>query len=92
MFYKKTSEDVIKHFDSSLEGLSQMEVMKRLKQNGPNELREKEKVPTWKLFLESFKDPLVIILLIAALVQIFLGEVVESVIIFAVLILNSILE
>ena len=91
MFYKKTSEDVIKHFDSSLEGLSQMEVMKRLKQNGPNELREKEKVPTWKLFLESFKDPLVIILLIAALVQIFLGEVVESVIIFAVLILNSIL-
>ena len=91
MFYKETSENAIKHFGSSLEGLSQMEVMKRLKQNGPNELREKEKVPTWKLFLESFKDPLVIILLIAALVQIFLGEVVESVIIFAVLILNSIL-
>ena len=91
MFYKETSEKAIRHFDSSLEGLSQMEVMKRLKKNGLNELREKEKTPTWKLFLESFKDPLVIILLVAALVQIFLGEVVESVIIFAVLILNSIL-
>lgn len=91
MFYKKTSEEVIRHFDTNLDGLSQMEVMKRLKVNGPNELKEKEKVPTWKLFLDSFKDPLVIILLIAALVQIFLGEVVESVIIFAVLILNSIL-
>ena len=91
MFYKETSEEVIKKLDSSLDGLSQMEVMKRLKKNGLNELREKEKTPIWKLFLESFKDPLVIILLIAALVQIFLGEVVESVIIFAVLILNSIL-
>ncbi|HBI94008.1 MAG TPA: ATPase, partial [Terrisporobacter glycolicus] len=91
MFYKETSEKTIRHFKSSLDGLSQMEVMKRLKQNGPNELREKEKAPTWKLFLDSFKDPLVVILLIAALVQIFLGEVVESVIIFAVLILNSIL-
>lgn len=71
MFYKETSEKAIRHFDSSLEGLSQMEVMKRLKKNGLNELREKEKTPTWKLFLESFKDPLVIILLVAALVQIF---------------------
>ena len=91
MFYKETSEKAIRHFDSSLDGLSQMEVMKRLKKNGLNELREKENTPTWKLFLENFKDPLVIILFIAALVQIFLGEVVESVIIFAVLILNSIL-
>lgn len=91
MFYKETSKKTIKYFDSSLNGLSQMEVMKRLKQNGPNELKEKEKVSTWRLFLESFKDPLVIILLIAAIVQMFLGEIVESVIIFIVLILNSVL-
>ncbi len=91
MFYKETSEKAIRHCETSLEGLSQEEAKKRLERNGLNELREKEKVPTWKLFLESFKDPLVIILLIAALVQIFLGEVVESAIIFAVLILNSIL-
>ena len=91
MFYKETSEKVIRQFESSLEGLTQEEAKKRLEKNGYNELREKEKTPTWKLFLESFKDPLVIILLIAALVQIFLGEMVESLIIFAVLILNSIL-
>lgn len=91
MFYKETSEKTITYFDSSLDGLSQIEVMNRLNKNGLNELRENEKVSTWKLFLESFKDPLVIILLTAALVQIFLGEVVESVIIFAVLTLNSIL-
>ena len=91
MFYKQRSDDTMKYFKSSINGLSQEEVDKRLKENGFNELKEKEKTPTWKLFLESFKDPLVIILLVAALVQIFLGEVTECVIIFAVLILNSIL-
>ncbi|SCI13221.1 Calcium-transporting ATPase lmo0841 [uncultured Clostridium sp.] len=91
MFYKKTSEESIKHLSSNINGLSQDEASKRLKENGYNELREKAKIPTWKLFIDSFKDPLVIILLIAAMVQIFLGEIVESSIIFAVLILNSIL-
>ncbi|RDY29342.1 cation-translocating P-type ATPase [Romboutsia weinsteinii] len=91
MFYKKTSEKVIRHLSSDISGLSNQEAEKRLSKNGYNELEEKEKTPTWKLFVESFKDPLVIILLIAALVQVFLGEIVESAIIFAVLILNSIL-
>ncbi|MGL5694784.1 MAG: cation-translocating P-type ATPase, partial [Peptostreptococcaceae bacterium] len=91
MFYKKTSEETIKHLNSNFEGISQKEAIKRIEKYGYNELAEKEKVSTWKLLIESFKDPLVIILLIAALVQIFLGEVVESAIIFSVLILNSIL-
>lgn len=91
MFYKITSKEVIKSLNSKIEGLSQEEAKKRLSENGYNELEEKSKTPIWKLFVESFKDPLVIILLIAALVQVFLGEVVESVIIFSVLILNSIL-
>ncbi|MGL5327719.1 MAG: cation-translocating P-type ATPase [Peptostreptococcaceae bacterium] len=91
MFYKKDIEDTIKNLNSKFEGISQKEAINRLEKYGYNELAEKIKVPTWKLFIESFKDPLVIILLIAAVVQIFLGEVVESSIIFAVLILNSIL-
>ena len=91
MFYKKTIEETVTNLNSHLEGLSQEEAKERLYKNGYNELEEKEKTPTWKLFIDSFKDPLVIILLIAALVQVFLGEVVESIIIFTVLILNSIL-
>lgn len=91
MFYKKSVEDVTKKLNTSLNGIAKEEVQERLEKYGYNELQEKEKTPTWKLFVHSFKDPLVIILLIAALVQVFLGEVVESSIIFAVLILNSIL-
>ena len=91
MFYKESIEETISKLDSSIAGISNKEANERLEKYGYNELQEKEKTPTWKLFVDSFKDPLVIILLIAALVQIFLGEVVESSIIFAVLVLNSIL-
>ena len=91
MFYKTTSEEVIRHLKIVRwkDWLKKMLKKDYLKMD--NELEEKSKTPTWKLFIESFKDPLVIILLVAALVQVFLGEVVESVIIFSVLILNSIL-
>ena len=91
MYYKQKYIESIETLKSNINGLSSDEAKKRLEEHGYNELKEGNKVPTWKLFLESFKDPLVIILLIAALVQIFLGEVVESIIIFIVIILNSIL-
>ena len=91
MFYKRTHEDVMSNLNSSLQGLSDNQVNELLQSKGYNELKEKDKIPTYKLFLESFKDPLVVILLIAAIVQIILGEVVESIIIFAVVIINSVL-
>ena len=92
MFYKKSIDEILSQLNSSLNGLSSDKAHDILLEHGYNELKEKEKTPTWKLFLETFKDPLVIILLIAALVQAFLGEAVECGIIFAVLILNSILS
>ena len=91
MTYKRDYLDVLEEKKTSLQGLSSNEVKKRLEEDGYNELKEGEKVPIWKMFLENFKDPLVIILLIAAIVQIFLGEVIESLIIFIVLILNAVL-
>ena len=91
MHYKKEYSDVLKEVESTINGISEEEAKNRLAKNGPNEIKESDKVPIWKMLLESFKDPLVIILLIAAIVQIFLGEFVESIIIFVVVILNSVL-
>jgi magnesium-transporting ATPase (P-type) len=91
MFYKKDTLEIFDTFKTSFSGLSSNEATNRLRQYGYNELQGKKAIPVWKLFLEAFKDPLVIILLIAALIQIFLGEVADSVIIFIVLILNAIL-
>lgn len=90
-YYLKSSEEVIKSLDTSISGLSDLEAGERLKKYGKNELKSKENDPIWKIFLESFKDPMVIILIIAAVIQIITGSIAESLIIFLVLILNSVL-
>ncbi|MEG0628006.1 MAG: HAD-IC family P-type ATPase, partial [Enterococcus sp.] len=74
------------------EGLSQAEAQKRLQENGPNQLKEAKKKTTLSLFLETFKDAMVVVLLIVAIIQMVMGAHVESIVIFAVLILNSVVS
>lgn len=91
--YQKTKEEILKKWEvNQTEGLSKNEVNNRLEQEGYNEIANREQVPTWKLFLETFKDAMVVVLLIAAIVQLMLGEVIESIIIFIVILLNSIIS
>lgn len=91
-FYQNKIVDVLKEVQATENGLSKEEVHFRLERDGYNEIADKERVPMWKLFLETFKDPMVIILLIAAGVQILIGELIESLIIFLVLLINSIIS
>lgn len=91
-FYRKSPEDALQSTRSSMQGLSGDQVKQLLERDGYNEIEDQEKVPVWKLFLETFKDPMVIVLLIAAGVQIVLGEIVESFIIFLVLIINAVIS
>ncbi|MFD2656334.1 cation-translocating P-type ATPase [Gracilibacillus thailandensis] len=91
--YQKTKQEVLDKWEVSLsEGLTANEANNRLEQEGYNEIADKEKIPTWKLFLESFKDAMVVVLLVAAIVQLVLGELIESIIIFVVILLNSIIS
>lgn len=91
-FYQYSKEDVLELVNSNGKGLSSEEVQSRLQRDGYNELADKDKVSTYKLFLETFKDPMVIVLLVAAAVQILIGEMVESLIIFLVLLINSVIS
>jgi P-type Ca2+ transporter type 2C len=91
-FYQKRAEDVLGIVNTTENGLSAEEVKLRLERDGYNEITDKEKIPTWKLFLETFKDPMVIVLLAVAGIQILLGELVESLIIFGVLLVNSVVS
>ncbi|EAH4336736.1 calcium-transporting ATPase [Listeria monocytogenes] len=90
--YRKSAAETFEQLEATEQGLTTSEVTKRQEKYGFNELKNKKKDPLWKLFLETFKDPMVIVLVIAALVQLVLGEVVESLIIFLVLIVNSIIS
>ncbi len=89
-------EEVIEKLNSSKEGLSNEEAAKRLSQNGKNKLAEAKKDSLLKRFLNQIKDPMLIILIIAAVLSGFTaaysGEsFADTVIIGSVVIINAIL-
>lgn len=90
--YQKDQETLLKELQTSPEGLQESEVKKRQERDGLNELKQKAKDSVLKLFLATFKDAMVIVLLIVAVIQMALGSVVESLIIFAVLMINSVIS
>ncbi|MDT2864180.1 cation-translocating P-type ATPase [Vagococcus carniphilus] len=87
--YQQSTEEIMLQVGSQFNGLSEKEVSKRLEENGLNQLKEKPKKSSFQLFIETFKDAMVIILLIVAVIQLLMGAHVESIVIFAVLLLNS---
>ncbi|MCH4168425.1 MAG: cation-translocating P-type ATPase [Streptococcaceae bacterium] len=91
-YYQQDLEALYQQLGASSEGLSASEAKAKLEAEGYNELKAKKKVPTWKLFLETFKDAMVIVLLIVAIIQMLMGSVVESIVILAVLLLNSVVS
>lgn len=90
-YFNQEPNQVLKNLDTKMEGLSSQEVQARLEKNGYNELREGERKSTFQMFLEQFKDFLIIILIIAAGVSFVFGEKKSAVTICVVLVLNAIL-
>jgi calcium-translocating P-type ATPase len=90
--YRHSVDKTLQEVQSSIAGITEEEAASRLQANGYNELKAKDQTPLWKLFIENFKDPMVIVLLIAASVQVVLGHLIESLIIFLVIVLNAIIS
>lgn len=72
-------------------GLENDEVHKRLGEYGYNKLKEEQKTPIWKRFIEQFKDVMVLVLIVAAILSGFLGDWIEMIIIISVVIINAVL-
>ena len=90
---KKISE-LVNEFNSDIQiGLSDDHVVVNREKYGKNILEEKKKTPMFLRFLSEFKDPLIIILIIAAIVSVIVDphEWIESVIIMVVVLINAIL-
>jgi cation-transporting P-type ATPase F len=71
-------------------GLSAAEVQRRLKEYGPNKLTAKSGPPAWKRFLRQFHQPLVYVLIGATAFSAYLGQYVDALVIFAVVVFNGI--
>ncbi len=95
--YTRSINDVLSGLNTTPEGLSTAEAKARLEKYGPNKLKEAEKPTLFQRFIAQLKDPMLIILLIAAAVSALTGmlahenEWAEVIIILAVVLLNAIL-
>ena len=67
--YTKSSEEVLRDFGVTTDGLSSDEAKRRLEKYGPNKLKEAEKATWFQRFMAQLKDPMLIILMIAAVVS-----------------------
>ena len=90
-WHQLRAEEVVQLLDVNLSaGLSETEVARRQKEFGPNRVTARRGTPAWVKFLRQFNQPLVYILLLAVGVTAFLGEWVDSSVIFGVVIINAI--
>lgn len=91
MYYQKRISEVMKACETSENGLSHEEIIKRHQQFGYNILDEKKKENPFMIFLKQFQDLLVIILIIAAIISGMSGQIESTIVIVSVIIVNAIL-
>ncbi len=93
MLWHSTDVDaVLKHLEADpARGLTQAEATRRLARHGTNELAKEERASPITLFFSQFKNTLIIILLLATILSAFLGEIVDAVIISAIILFCAVL-
>jgi len=85
------TEIIFGKLDSDRKGLSATEAKRRQDVYGPNSLPVAEPPNVFKIFLHQLKNPLIFILIAAAIFALFVGEIFDTIFIVAVILLNSVL-
>lgn len=92
MYFCKDWSKVVKDLETDpIKGLTEEEVTRRKEKYGFNKLKEAKKKSTLQLFLAQLNDPLIYILLVAAIISGFMEEMSDTVIIMAVVVLNAVI-
>ncbi|MFC1732983.1 calcium-translocating P-type ATPase, SERCA-type [candidate division KSB1 bacterium] len=89
-YYKSHVKDALKELKTSENGLTSAEAYERLKKYGYNEIEEKEKISSLKIFLSQFSSPIVWILIGAIIISVIIGEKIDAIIISIILVINAI--
>ncbi len=82
-------KSVMKDIGTKKDGLSDSEAKTRLMEFGENEIRRKRKISKLKIFANQFTSPLVIILIFATILSAAIGEMLDAIVIFIILIFNA---
>jgi Ca2+-transporting ATPase len=89
-WHSKKTEQVFSELKVDQQGLGQEEAKRRLEEFGYNELKAKKGVTPLQIFLNQFKDIFVIMLLVATVISLLIGETVDAITIAVIVILNSV--
>jgi len=90
-WHQNTVEEVLRNLKTSAQGLSQEESEKRFREFGPNELHEKKGKSAFRMFLEQFKEFMILVLIGAAVISGLIGEAVDTIAIIVIIILNGVI-
>lgn len=82
--------EVFEKVKSASSGLTDQQVKSRLAEVGPNELIEKKRKPPFTIFLNQFKDFMIVVLLAAAIIAGIAGDMTDTIIIVVIVILNAV--
>ncbi len=91
MHWQMEAEKVAEVLKTSPQGLSSEEARKRLREYGPNELVEKKKKRPIEMFLDQFRDFMILVLIGAAVISGLIGEVTDTIAIIVIVVLNAII-
>ncbi|MDD2542584.1 MAG: HAD-IC family P-type ATPase, partial [Desulfuromonadaceae bacterium] len=85
-----TPEEVMEKLGSSSLGLAAAEALNRLREHGPNELTETAKKNLFMMFLDQFKDVMILVLIVAAIISGVIGEASDTIAIIVIVVLNAV--
>ncbi|MBR9690799.1 cation-translocating P-type ATPase [Candidatus Woesearchaeota archaeon] len=90
-YYNKHINEIFTELSTSEHGLGKREANRRLKSNGPNEIAKKKQFDILKSIFSQFTDLLIVILLIAAIISLLLGERTDAIVIIIIVAINSLI-
>ncbi|MFT3675525.1 MAG: magnesium-translocating P-type ATPase [Chitinophagaceae bacterium] len=90
-YWQLSAEEALTVLHSGQQGLSDAEAQLRQQQYGSNVINERKKYTGLKLFLNQFKTPVTLLLILAAILSLTLGEMIDGIIILTIIFISSIL-
>ncbi|MBI4573813.1 MAG: cation-translocating P-type ATPase [candidate division NC10 bacterium] len=91
LWYAMPIGEVLKELEATPQGLSREEAARRLERYGPNTLKEEKRISPWEILLGQFKNFLILLLIAATVISVLLGETLDAIVIFAIVIASAVL-
>lgn len=85
-------KEILENYNTSIDGLCESEAKKRLSKYGLNELPKEKNKPLYKIFFESFKDPIIYVLIVCSILSFVVGEALDGLAILFIIMVDAVVS